>query len=97
MLPPNDDALIRKSHLSIRASSTAFTTSQGAGSRSTVTATSASGKISSSHEEVFTPGATSSRSSASACISLSEVTTNAVAEAPASQQQSDRSRPDFKG
>lgn len=84
MTLPTDGIPLKKTHLSVRSSSTAFTTNQGAGSRSVITVTSSSGTSISHGKETFTPGATSSRSGASICISLSEVTVNGTPEAPTS-------------
>jgi serralysin len=68
---------------SISVHATSFVNESGAGGMSTVTATSPTGETSHSHEEIFTPGATSSSASGSGSASTgSPPVTTATADAP---------------
>jgi serralysin len=68
---------------SVSVHATSFVNESGAGGMSTVTATSPTGKTSHSHEEIFTPGATSSSASGSGSASTGSLpVTTATADAP---------------
>lgn len=68
------------------ANSTAYGDQTGAGGSSTVIAVSPSGETSISEDSVFTPGATSSHSSASATVTPENATTSVTVAAPAADQ-----------
>lgn len=73
---PPIQAFCRRNYFSSASSSSASSiNSQGAGSRSSTSAVSATGQMSHSSEQIFTPGATSSHSYASASAFDNEITT----------------------
>jgi Ca2+-binding RTX toxin-like protein len=68
---------------SVSVHATSFVNESGAGGMSTVTATSPTGETSHSHEEIFTPGATSSSASGSGSASTGSLpVTSATANTP---------------